>query len=106
MTSHNRVLAVFAHEEPDRVPCWCGMSDEFREKAKREMNLDDESLLQRFGDDFRRVFARLELPPYEMPSGSISRTVFGVNRHGLGFGQPMTHPLAKADLKAIHDFSI
>ena len=58
MTSRERVLAAYAHEEPDRVPAWCGSSDEFWEKAKRELALDDEDLLVRFGDDFRRVRAK------------------------------------------------
>ncbi len=29
MTSKERVLASFAHKEPDMVPRWCGASDEF-----------------------------------------------------------------------------
>ena len=57
MTSRQRVLTAFEHAEPDRVPCWCGASVEFWEKAKRELKLDDESLRMRLGDDFRRVFA-------------------------------------------------
>ncbi|MHC4566438.1 MAG: hypothetical protein ACYTE3_11820 [Planctomycetota bacterium] len=57
MTSRERVLVAFEHEEPDRVPCWCGASVEFWDKAKRQLQLDDESLRIRLGDDFRRVFA-------------------------------------------------
>ena len=44
MTSKERVLAVFEREIPDRVPCWCGASVEFWNKAKNELNLDDEGL--------------------------------------------------------------
>jgi hypothetical protein len=59
MTSRERVLAAFAHVEPDIVPRWCGASPEFLAKARRQLNLpDDESFSVRIGDDFRRVFAR------------------------------------------------
>ena len=34
MTSRERVLAAFRHEEPDRVPRWCGASPEFIDSAK------------------------------------------------------------------------
>ncbi len=44
MTSRERVLTAFAHEEPDRVPRWCGASPEFLAKARRQLHLpDDES---------------------------------------------------------------
>ena len=33
MTPRERVRAVFAHEQPDRVPMWCGASVEFWAKA-------------------------------------------------------------------------
>ena len=94
MNSRERVLAAFAHEEPDRVPCWCGASEEFWAKAKRELGLDDEQLRVRFGDDFRRVFARDTGPSVELPPGVKSRTVFGVDREGIGYGQPVSHPMA------------
>jgi hypothetical protein len=35
MASRERVLTAFAHEEPDRVPRWCGASPEFLAKARR-----------------------------------------------------------------------
>ena len=102
MTSRDRVLAAFAHEEPDRVPVWCGSSAEFRAKARRELGLDDDGLRRRFGDDFRRVFATHTGPALPaLSEGAVSRTVFGIERHGLGYGQPMTHPLAAATLKDV-----
>ena len=55
MNSRERVLTAFAHAEPDRVPRWCGASDEFLARAKRELNLNDEALGVRSGDAFRRV---------------------------------------------------
>jgi uroporphyrinogen-III decarboxylase len=97
-------LAAFEHEQPDRVPCWCGASVEFWEKAKRRLQLDDESLRVRLGDDFRRVFAQYTGPEFPLSEGATSRTVFGVERQGLGYGQPMHHPLSKATAKQVQDY--
>ena len=102
MTSRERVLATFAHCEPDRVPAWCGASEEFWAAAKRELSLDDEGLRVRFGDDFRRVQARYVGPPVELAPGATYATPFGIQRHGLGYGQPMRHPLADATLTQVH----
>jgi len=104
MTSRERVLAAFAHAEPDRVPAWCGSSAEFWAKAKRELSLDDEGLRVRFGDDFRRVYARYAGPDFPLSPGATGRTPFGVERHGMGYGQPTSHPLAHASLRQIHDY--
>lgn len=104
MTSRERVLTAFAHEEPDRVPIWCGSSPEFWEKAKRELGLDDEPLRQRFGDDFRRVHAKYVGPDFPLSPGASSRTVFGIQRRGMGYGQPMNHPLAGASLREVNDY--
>ena len=105
MTSRERVLCAFAHEQPDRVPCWCGASVEFWDKAKHELQLDDEGLSARFGDDFRRVFAEYAGPhsPLRHPDATC-RTVFGVERHGMGYGQPLHHPLARVSLADVHDY--
>ena len=104
MTSRERVLAAFDHQEPDRVPAWCGSSAEFWVKAKRVLGLDDEGLLVRFGDDFRRVWARYDGPAFPLAPGATYRTVFGSNRRGLGYGQPMEHPLADATLDEVHAY--
>jgi uroporphyrinogen decarboxylase len=104
MTSRERVLRVFGHSEPDRVPAWCGASPEFRSmlRARLELGDDDESLSRRLGDDFRRVFARYGGPAGRSPSScfthpeATSRTPFGVERTGYGYGQPLGHPLAEA----------
>ena len=104
MTSRDRVLAAFAHQQPDRVPAWCGASEEFWAKAKRELDLDDEGLRVRFGDDFRRVFARYAGPEVQLSPGASSRTPFGVERKGLGYGQPTSHPLAHATLGDLHAY--
>ena len=104
MTSRERVLSAFEHAEPDRVPCWCGASVEFWEKAKRRLKLDDEGLRVRFGDDFRRVFAEYAGLEFPLSEGATSRTVFGIERQGMGYGQPMSHPLANATIKQVHDY--
>jgi uroporphyrinogen-III decarboxylase len=96
MTSRERVLTAFDHREPDRVPAWCGASTEFWDKAKCALALDDEALRLRLGDDFRRVFAVYTGPDIPLPPGVTSRTVFGIARRGLGYGQPTAHPLARA----------
>lgn len=102
MTPRERVLSAFAHEEPDRVPRWCGASPEFTEKAKRELGIaDTEALFVRFGDDFRRVYARDPPPETPLSPGSTSRSAFGVERHGIGAGIARNHPLAGASLGEI-----
>lgn len=100
MTSRERVLLSFAHREPDRVPSWCGSSPEFWEKAKQITELDDEGLRRRLGDDFRRVFAVYKGPDKGLSPGATWRSPFGVERMGIGYGQPLTHPLAAVQTEA------
>lgn len=104
MTSRERVLTAFEHKEPDRVPAWCGSSTEFWEKAKKELMLDDERLRERFFDDFRRVFAKYNGPEIHLSNGATYKTPFGVERTGLGYGQPTEHPLAGASIREINDY--
>lgn len=106
MNSKERVLATFENGTVDRPPCWCGASLEFWEKIKRELNLDDEQLLLRLGDDFRRVYAEYigPLAPLKYKNATY-RTVFGVERDGIGYGQPLHHPLAEASIQDISDYS-
>ncbi|MFP4563835.1 MAG: uroporphyrinogen decarboxylase family protein [Spirochaetia bacterium] len=94
MTSRERVMTAFEHQEPDKVPRWCGASDEFWAKAKRTLGLDDEGLRLRFGDDFRRVFSRYKGPAAELEEEATWESPFGVQRKGIGYGQPLSHPLA------------
>jgi uroporphyrinogen decarboxylase len=105
MNSRERVLAVFNGKVPDRVPCWCGASVEFWEKAKKELALDDEGLCLRFRDDFRRVFPEYAGPdfPLQHPNATC-RTPFGIEREGYGYGQPLTHPLAEATLEEVEAY--
>ncbi|MBN1422105.1 MAG: hypothetical protein JXP34_25250 [Planctomycetes bacterium] len=108
LTPRERVRCAFDHVEGDRVPAWCGSSPEFWAKAKRALGIDpddDEGLRERFGDDFRRVFARYAGPDFPLVPGATFRTVFGVQRRGVGYGQPDAHALARADLDAIHAYA-
>jgi len=105
MTPRERVLTAFDHVEPDRVPMWCGSSPEFWSKAKLHLGIDDDEALRlRFHDDFRRVWPRYAGPDFPLSPGATYRTPFGIDRHGLGFGQPMSHPLADATLDQIHAY--
>lgn len=104
MTPRERVLTAFAHRAPDRVPLWCGASPEFWAKAKALLGLEDEALRVRFGDDFRRVFARYIGPEFPLGPGAVSRTIFGVERGGIGYGQPRSHPLAQATLEQVQAY--
>jgi uroporphyrinogen decarboxylase len=106
-SSRERVRTAFAFREPDRVPAWMGASPEFRALARRRLGLaSDEDLSLRIGDDFRRVHARFAGPPHRAPDahftgpGVTSRTPFGIERHGYGYGQPLGHPLAEARFAA------
>lgn len=105
MTSRERVLAAFNHVEPDLVPRWCGASPEFLAKARRHLGFeDDESFFVRIGDDFRRIATRYVGPQFPLSPGAVSRTVFGVERTGYGYGQPLAHPLAEATIDQIHEY--
>jgi uroporphyrinogen decarboxylase len=106
MTSRERVRTAFAHEAPDRVPAWCGASPEFWAKTKAALGIaGDEALRVRLGDDFRRVVARYAGPAFPLSPGATSRTPFGVERHGYGYGQPLRCPLAGAtSLREVHDY--
>jgi len=103
MNSRERVLEAFAHKQPDLVPRWCGASPEFLAKAQLELGVaDEEALRVRFGDDFRRVFARNTRPEHPLSPG---RTLFGVERSGHGYGMPTSHPLAGASLEQVHAYA-
>ena len=96
MNSRERVMTAFSHREPDRVPCWCGSSPEFWSKARAALGLDDEGLRRRLGDDFRRVAARYAGPDLGLSPGATWKSPFGIERTGIGYGQPLSHPLREA----------
>jgi uroporphyrinogen-III decarboxylase len=110
MSSKERVMAAFDHQEADRVPAWLGASPEFRELLIKRLDLaDDEALSVYLGDDFRRVYATYAGPDEFSPDQNLSpgatyRTPFGVERTGYGYGMPIEHPLKNASLKDAHEY--
>jgi uroporphyrinogen-III decarboxylase len=110
MTSRERVLATFCHEEPDRVPAWLGASPEWKRNACLGLGLpDDEALLRYLGDDFRRVESRYAGPPERSPGEMLSpgatwRSPFGIQRHGYGYGMPLENPLKDATIEQVHAY--
>ncbi len=109
MTSKERVKATFSRSKTDRPALWCGASPEFMDKAMRELNLPDhEALLRRFHDDFRRVHSRYigpsEFDPAHNALQGRSVTVFGVERHGIGYGLPDRAPLENATIEEVHAY--
>lgn len=104
MTSRERVRTAFAHREPDRVPAWCGASTEFWEKSKQALGLNDEGLRRRFHDDFRRVFSAYRGPERPLAPGETYASPFGVGRTGIGYGQPVEHPLQSATLEELREY--
>ncbi|MEA3337925.1 MAG: uroporphyrinogen decarboxylase family protein [Chloroflexota bacterium] len=110
LTSKERVLASFNHTEPDHVPCWLGASPEWKNLARVFLNLpDDEALLRYLGDDFRRVFSTYAGPPERSPDQMLSpgatwRSPFDIERHGYGYGMPLTNPLKGATLAEMHRY--
>ncbi len=110
MSSKERVLAAFEHEEPDHVPAWLGAAPETRKILAEHLGLEnDEALSAYLGDDFRRVYAKYAGPDEFSPDanlmpGSTYRTPFGIERYGYGYGMPRNMPLKKATLKEVHDY--
>jgi uroporphyrinogen decarboxylase len=110
MTSRERVLTTFSHREPDHVPVWLGASPEFKELAREYLGLpDDEALLRYLGDDFRRVYSRYAGPPERSPEeilgpGATWRSPFNIERHGYGYGMPLSNPLKQATLREVHAY--
>jgi len=95
MTSKERVHLAFEHREPDRVPLWYGASQGLTEKlCKVTGSADEEALMHRLHIDFRRVrqdYIGPDLPVYE--DGRFV-TFWGIERGGLEYGQPLSHPLS------------
>jgi uroporphyrinogen-III decarboxylase len=110
MTSRERVLATFEHEEPDRVPAWLGAAPETRQIMVDHLGLaGDEALSAYLGDDFRRVHATYAGPDEFSPTtnlrpGSTYRTPFGIERYGYGYGMPRNMPLKNATLAEVHAY--
>ena len=93
MTPRERVKRAFDFKKSDKVPAWCGASPEFMKKAMQALNTDEEGVRRRFGDDFRRVFGIYNEPDYHLSEGATWKSPFQVERTGIGYGQPVSHPL-------------
>jgi len=105
ITSKERVLLTFAYKKTDRIPCWCGASPEFLMKVQKNLGLDEEGFRLRIGDDFRRVFSKYKGPDLKISPGCTWISPFGIERKGIGYGQPVKHPLSKAKtIKEILDY--
>jgi uroporphyrinogen decarboxylase len=105
MTSRERVLKAFAFEETEKVPAWCGASPDFIKKAMAALKTDEEGVRRRFGDDFRRVSSVYREPGYSISAGTTWKSPFGVERTGIGYGQPTAHPLKNAvSVKEVLDY--
>jgi uroporphyrinogen decarboxylase len=105
MTSRERVTRAFDFKESDKVPAWCGASPEFLQKAMLALNTDEEGVRRRFGDDFRRVYGIYKEPGYHLSDGATWKSPFQVERRGIGYGQPVTHPLKEATtVKEVLDY--
>ncbi len=94
MTSKERVAAVFDRKmKPDRMPRWLGMSDGFSAKIQRHLGLDEEGVRRYVKDDFRVVRAQYRGAEETLSEGASWCSPFGVERAGIGFGMPLSHPL-------------
>ncbi len=98
MTSKERVLAAFGHREPDRVPLWYGASVELTRKLMDATGTaDEDALMRRLHIDFQRVRQAYIGPDIPVREDGHSTTFWGVERGGLEYGQPLSHPLAGAE---------
>lgn len=105
MTSKERVEKTFEFKPTDRIPTWCGASPEFLDIAKTSLDLNEEKVRQRFGDDFRQVQSRFEHPELKSSEKIVWKSPFGIERIGIGYGQPTSHPLQNATTsKEIGDY--
>jgi len=94
MTSRERVLASFSPDScPDRIPRWLGMSVEFNQKIQRALDLDEEGVRRFIRDDFRVVRSLYAGPRQDLSPGATWKSPIGVERKGIGFGMPLSHPL-------------
>jgi hypothetical protein len=106
MTPRETVLAAFEHKPTRTVAKWFGSSPEFIALAVDTLGLaDEEALRLRLGDDFRRVGSTWAGPTHILSPGATWVSPFGVERTGLFYGEPTSHPLAgKTRLADLEDY--
>lgn len=101
MTSRERALAIFAHEEADRVPIDYWASEETTNALLAHFGLTEyDQLLERLHVDFR-----WPMPLYKgmntVDEEGHSVNIWGVKRGGDFYGGALNHPLA--DAKTVDD---
>ena len=90
---------------PTACPAGAAPRPEFWANAKAALGLDDEGLRERLGDDFRRVYTAWRGPDPALSEGATWRSPFGVERIGMGYGQPVGHPMADVQsVKEVLDY--
>jgi uroporphyrinogen decarboxylase len=89
-SSRERFLGAFARERGHGPARWLGASREFIAKACVELNMDENQFRLRIGDDLRWI------DPDPLGQGGRVIDAFGIERRGIGYGQPMSHPLREA----------
>ena len=86
MTSKERVLTTFAHQEPDRVPINYSANPGIDGRLKAHYGLgpdDDEGLRQALGVDFRRVGATYVGPKLHADVGDVRVDNWGIHRRWI-----------------------
>ena len=109
MSSKQRVLAAFAHEEPDRVPVDYEANPEVTERLKAHFGLardDREGLLGALGVDFRRVAAPYVGPKLHDDAPGVKADIWGIRRRWVehetgGYWDYCDWPLAEATLEQV-----
>ena len=102
MSPRERVLTSLAHREPDHVPCWWRVAG-VEGAGAACISACRTTRACCCTDDFRRVHSSYAGPQAAHPTANLShpdatyRTPFGVERHGLGYGQPIRMPLCRCD---------
>lgn len=109
LTSKERVLMAFAHQEPDRAPvdylCNPGIDLRLKEHYGLQQN-DDEGLLQALGVDFRSVWAPYRGPRLHPEVAGRTVDEWGIHRRWVehdtgGYWDYCDFPLKDATLEMI-----
>ena len=96
MTSKERVLASFAHEQPDRVPCDYWASEETTTELLQHFGFTEyDQLLERLHVDFRWPMPLCKGMNRVDENGNTVN-IWGVSRGGDFYGGALNHPLENA----------
>ncbi len=100
MTSKERVLRTFAHQEPDRVPINYSANADIDRRLKEHFNLepnDSQGLHEALRVDFRGVSAPYRGPRLheDIPERGVKVDNWGIHRRWIGQEQPDQRDPAK-----------